>query len=275
MKILVTGHLGYCGVGIVEVLLNYGHQVVGFDRSTSKLSKERDKLREVQGDITNLENLVAAMVGCQAVVHAAVGTRVRDQDAEDYSFVKLPARSIAYDHILPYHINVTGSFYIFETARQLGVRQIVNLSSAAVVFHHIVDREDGNIRQFQLRGDTPPNFRGFYGLNKHLQEQIGAFFARVYELSVVTFRPWWAVDGPTYTNRYGVDLSQDTHPLSPVGLVCRYDLGEAVQRALERPDIQYDVFYPVSGPCSERYFDVEHVQRELSWYPRYTFEELA
>ena len=57
--------------------------------------------------------------------------------------------------------------------------------------------------------------------------------------------------------------------------VFRYDLAEAVQCALKRPDICYDTFYPATGPQSERFFDLEHIRNELGWYPQHTFKELA
>ena len=189
--------------------------------------------------------------------------------------MSLPGRTIEYGNILFYRTAVYGSFNVFETARQIGIHQVVNMSSAAVVFHQIIDRADGSVHECMVDADTPPCDNGFYGFTKHIQEQIAEFYAREYDMSVVTFRPWWVVDGPTCRNRYGVSLTEDTHPLSPAGLVCRYDLGEACRLALDRPDIRYDVFYPVAGPRSEHYFDVEHIQRELGWQPHHTFEELA
>ena len=275
MKILVTGNLGYCGIGIVKVLLEHGCQVTGFDRASPEDWVHRSNFQQVQGDITDLTAILPAMQGCDAVVHAAIGTRVLEEEFQPYSLPRLPDRKIDYSNLLPFHINVTGTFLIFEAARQTGIHQIVNLSSAAVVFHHVIDREDGSVHEYRLEANSPPNFRGYYGMNKHLQEQIGGFYAREYELSTITLRPWWVVDGPANRNRMGIDLTEDVHPLTPAGLVCRYDLGEAVWLALEHPEIRYDVFYPVAGPNCDRYFDVEHLERTLGWKPRYNFQELA
>jgi hypothetical protein len=94
-------------------------------------------------------------------------------------------------------------------------------------------------------------------------------------MSVITLRPWWIVDGPENCNRYGVDLTLDTHPLTPAGLICRYDLGEIIHLALQRADINYDIFYPVTGPDSEQYFDTTHLEDVLGWKPHYDFHELA
>ena len=275
MKIMVTGSRGYVGKGIVQTLLEHGHQVVGFNRSLTEGHRDSEDFREVQGDIADIATLFPAMEECDAVIHSAIGSLRRQQNVKDYKPLSLPGRDSEIGNILFYRTAVYGSFNVFEAARQIGVQQVVNMSSAAVVFHHIIDQADGSVHEFKVDADTPVCANGFYGFTKDIQEQIAEFYAREYEMSVVTLRPWWVVDGPTSRNRYGVSLTEDTHPLSPAGLVCRYDLGEACHLALEHSDIQYDVFYPVAGPMSERYFDVEHIQRELGWQPRYTFQDLA
>ena len=63
--------------------------------------------------------------------------------------------------------------------------------------------------------------------------------------------------------------------MAPAGLVCRYDLGELVNLAMQHPEINYGIFYPVTGPNCERYFDVAPLQSKLGWVPRYSFQELA
>jgi nucleoside-diphosphate-sugar epimerase len=272
MKVLVTGHLGFVGVGIVKVLLEHGHQVVGFDRLVPAANTDHPNFQQVKGDITDLESIQSAIKGCDAVVHAAIGTRVAVKDAGEYNFND---QSLDYSNLLPFRINVSGTFNLFEVARQAGISQVVNISSAAVVFHQLIDRDDNHVHSYQLTAGTPPNYRGYYGMNKYLQEQIGEYFAREYHQSVITLRPWWVVDGPAYQNRMGIDLTRDVHPLTPAGLVCRYDLGELIHLALQHAEIEYDIFYPVAGPNCERYFDVAHLQSSLGWKPRYSFLELA
>ncbi len=271
MKVMVTGNLGFVGVGMVSTLLEHGYTVVGFDRQPAPDQPAAPNFRQITGDITNLEALQAALDGCTAVVHSAIGTRVRDVDVLEYGLAR---EKIDNTNLLPFRINVDGTYNLFEVARQIGIRQVVNISSAAVVYDHIIDRS-GQIQDYRVTADSPPNFRSHYGLTKCLQEQIGDFYAREHDFSVITLRPWWVVDGPAHKNRLGVDLTLDVHPLSPAGLCCRSDVGEMVHLALLRPDIRTDVFYPVTGPNSERYFDMAHAEQVLGWRPRYRFEELA
>ena len=272
MKVLVTGNLGYSGVGITQALLARGCQVVGFDRVPPGELPELPGLEQVKGDLTRVESILSALEGCQAIVHAAIGGRVLEDDLREYSLLD---KKFDFTNLLPFQVNVAGTFNLFEAARQIGIHQIVNISSAAVVFHHIVDPHDGSIHPYRLTAESPLNYRGYYGMNKHLQEQIGDFFAREGGMSVITLRPWWIVDGLENKNRYGVDLTLDIHPLTPAGLICRYDLGELIYLALQRPDIRSDIFYTVTGPGSDRFFDTVHLEGVLGWKPRCDFHELA
>jgi nucleoside-diphosphate-sugar epimerase len=158
--------------------------------------------------------------------------------------------------------------------RRHNVRQCVLLSSAAVVLDHIAG-PDRTVKEYRLDAQTPPNFSSFYALTKLLQERLAEFYARHYQMSVVALRLWWVVDGPTYCTKNGIPLAEDTFYLSPTGMLDRHDLGDVCHLALQRPDIVYEIFYPVAGPHPERYFDVEHIRRELGWYPRYTFEDVV
>ncbi len=248
MKVLVTGNLGFVGIGIVGALLEHGYTVVGFDRQPPAEPLEAPNFQQITGDITNVDALQAALEGCAAVVHSAIGTRVRDVDVREYGLAR---EKIDNTNLLPFRVNVDGTYNLFEVARQLGLRQVVNISSAAVVYDHIIARS-GQVQDYQVTADSPPNFRSHYGLTKYLQEQIGDFYAREHDFSVITLRPWWVVDGPAHQNRLGVDLTRDVHPLTPAGLCCRSDVGQMVHRALQRPDIRTDVFYPVTSPNSER-----------------------
>jgi len=256
MRILVTGSRGWAGAGIVPSLLDHGYEVVGFDLSpVSKDGPRRENLHEVQGDITDPLSILSAMDGIDAIVHAVAG---RD-----------------YDNVSMHQVYVSGTQYLLDVARQRGVRQVIIMSSGAVIRDYLADWDQPMIAHaFKVDARTPPRYHDFYGLVKHLQEELGEFYARQHNMSVVVFRPWWIVDGAKSCTRFGTPLAEDTHPLTPTGLVDRYDLGEACHLALRRPDLVYDVFYPVAGPEAERFFDVAHIRQELGWRPRYTFREL-
>jgi NADH dehydrogenase len=70
MKIAVTGSTGFVGGYVVNELLRRGHGVrVVARRPDGAVSKFNRRVEAAPGDVLNLESLVAAFSGCDAVVH--------------------------------------------------------------------------------------------------------------------------------------------------------------------------------------------------------------
>ncbi|XP_021729595.1 uncharacterized protein LOC110696566 [Chenopodium quinoa] len=71
-KILVTGSSGFLGGKLCHALLNHGYSVRGFDRQTTNLSSLHAAHFEFYfGDITDFSSLLAAVSGCDLVIHSA------------------------------------------------------------------------------------------------------------------------------------------------------------------------------------------------------------
>jgi 3beta-hydroxy-delta5-steroid dehydrogenase/steroid delta-isomerase len=58
--VLVTGGSGFVGTNLVAELLHHGHRLRSFDRTPSPLP-EHPRLHSVIGDITNLDDVTAAV----------------------------------------------------------------------------------------------------------------------------------------------------------------------------------------------------------------------
>lgn len=122
MRVLVTGCTGFAGFHIAKALTAQGHQVVALVRSEEKARKLFTKVgieieRYVVGDIADRPLLAHALQGCDGCVHAAAITPLMaGSDAE----------------IL--RVNVDGTKAVIETAKSLGVSNIVYLSSIAAIF---------------------------------------------------------------------------------------------------------------------------------------------
>jgi nucleoside-diphosphate-sugar epimerase len=270
MKILVTGSRGYCGVAMVTALLDRGHEVVGLDISPLPAGyQERAHHREVQGGITDPDLVYSLMEGCQGVVHAAISRYAPIEPQQ-------PGAPFQRSQIEYYEANISGTFNLLEAARQRNARQFVLISSTAVVLGHLIG-SDNTVYEYRVDAHTPPDFLGPYAFSKYLQEQLCEFHARTYGFSVTVLRPCWVVDGASGLTKFGTPVTNPgaIFSFAPTGFVDRYDLGVACHLALQRPDITYDIFYPVAGTEPERYFDVEHIRQQLGWYPRYTFADGA
>lgn len=116
MRILLTGASGRLARALLPVLLNDDAvtQLIGVDLAPPLL--QHPKYEFLRADF-RAPRALAALAGCDALIHAG--------------FVVMRAR-LGRDRAHMRAINVDGSAALFAHAREMGVRQIVFLSSAAV-----------------------------------------------------------------------------------------------------------------------------------------------
>jgi UDP-glucose 4-epimerase len=177
MVFLVTGGAGFIGSHIVEELLRREHQVRVLDNfSTGKLenlsfSTNSSQLEILEGDIRNPETVARAVHGVDGVFHEG-------------ALVSVPA-TIEQPR-LSFEINATGTFHVFDAARNAGVRRIIFTSSAAVY---------GDSDQLPLKETVPPRPLAPYGLDKLYGEHLGALYHSLYRQEVLALR-YFNVFGP-------------------------------------------------------------------------------
>ena len=121
-RVLVTGGAGYVGSCLVPKLLAAGYPVTVLDLylfGESVLSMVRDNplLREVKGDLRDLNIVQDALKGCSSVIHLAC-------ISNDPSFELNPAlgKSINYDAFRP----------LVKAAKNKGIRRFIYASSSSV-----------------------------------------------------------------------------------------------------------------------------------------------
>lgn len=175
MRILITGGAGFIGSHTAEALLGQGHAVTVFDDfSTGKrenLGGPRPRLSVVEGDVRDFTELMAAMRGCDAVLHLA-------------AVVSVPL-SITRPHFA-HEVNATGSLNVLEAARYLDVRRVVMASSAAVY---------GVPTRLPLAEDTPPQVLSPYAAHKWMGEAYARTYAELHGMHPVCLR-YFNVFGP-------------------------------------------------------------------------------
>ena len=114
MKILVTGGGGFLGQAICRQLAAAGHAVTAFNRNRYAALDEA-KIEQRVGDVANLDSLLAASKGVDAIVHSAgkVGAWGK---LDDY-----------------YEANVRGTDNVLAACDMHGIRKLVFTSSPSVV----------------------------------------------------------------------------------------------------------------------------------------------
>jgi UDP-glucose 4-epimerase len=127
MRVLITGGRGFIGAWTARVLLRAGHDVRTFDKQPNRALFEliagkhgTGRVEHRTGDVTQSDDVDAAVGGCGAIVHLAA--------------VLIPtARK---EPLLGARINVLGTLHVFEAARRHGLSGIAYASSAAVFGPH-------------------------------------------------------------------------------------------------------------------------------------------
>jgi dihydroflavonol-4-reductase len=123
MLVLVTGGTGFLGSHTVAALVRAGHRVRLLARDASRVRPALDPLgvdpgavEVVGGDVTDAAAVLAAVAGCDAVLHAA---SVYSFDSRDRAQMR--------------KVNVTGTKTVLAAARRAGADPIVYVSSFAAL----------------------------------------------------------------------------------------------------------------------------------------------
>jgi UDP-glucose 4-epimerase len=166
MKVLVTGGCGFIGSNLVPHLEAAGHMVRVLD---SEVMGKRHHLGEfkgefLHGDIRNAQDLDAALIGVDAVIHLAADTRVIE--------------SIA-DPALNFDVNVVGSFALMEAMRARSIMRLVNASTGGAI---IGDAEPPVHEEMVPRPIAP------YGATKLAVEGLCSAYSASYGFTAVSLR---------------------------------------------------------------------------------------
>jgi nucleoside-diphosphate-sugar epimerase len=181
VKVLVTGAAGNLGRATIPALSEAGHEVRLLD--FRPLESEHEAL---VGDIRDADDVRRAVAGVDAVVHAAAlhGIHLERWSAHDF-----------------WATNVTGTFNVYEAAREEGVRRVV-LSSSMAVYGRSMRPPPGAWAVIDERTRVDPG--DVYGLTKHLCEELARYHAAAGEIATVSLR--FGMYVPETFVRYGFRL---------------------------------------------------------------------
>ena len=231
MKVLVTGAGGNLGRVLLPALAAAGHEARAADfrppepPSGSEPRGSPGAPEIVELDVRDAEAVRRAAGGVEAIVHGAAlhGVHVKTWPPHDFWWT-----------------NVTGTFNVYEAAREAGVRRVV-LSSTMGVYGDSAQPRDG--ASAFVTEDLPARPNDVYGLSKHLCEELARYYARVHGIATWSLRLGMFV--PETFERYGFRLL--------FGGVDDRDVAQAVLLALSRE--------PAGG------FDVVNVMAETPFEP--------
>ena len=150
MKILVTGANGLLGHHVVMELLEHCEQVSVVVRSTANIYFNLQRVHVFTGDFTDYETLKKAASGCDAVIHAAAVTATHLLHYSDYE-----------------KVNVRGSANVLRACNELGINNIVFISSSNTIGYGTSENPSNEHSPIQF-----PFIHSHYAQSKLAAEQL-------------------------------------------------------------------------------------------------------
>ena len=199
-----------------------------------------------QADIADLGAIKPAFAGVETVVHLAAQ-------------VGNPAWEAVLRH------NITGTYNVFEAAREAGVKRVVFASSGATVSGIESDKPYSDLVAGRYEGLqswpilthlSPLRPSGLYGASKVWGEALGRHYTDAHGLSVICVRIGrvHAEDRPRSAREFSVWCSQR-------------DIARFLESCVDAPEtVRCEIFF-----CTSRnkwgYRDLEHPRAILGWEP--------
>jgi nucleoside-diphosphate-sugar epimerase len=166
MKILITGASGYIGykLAMEAARRNYTVHILVRDMR-SPLLPTHPNIIKFKGDITDKASVMAAMMNCDKVIHAA-------------AIAKLSAK----DNTIFYSVNVEGTRNMLDAALALGVKKFVFTSSGAVI---------GPSGKYPMSENDPriAAFENDYEISKHWAEELVKEYCRRGLFAIIVVAP--------------------------------------------------------------------------------------
>ncbi|HLG72859.1 MAG TPA: NAD(P)-dependent oxidoreductase [Chloroflexota bacterium] len=228
MRIAVTGGMGKLGQWVVRELAAAGHELTVFDRVPGP---EKQAIRYLAGEITDLGQVFGALSGAEAVVHLAAVHRY-GITSDDVTF----------------RTNVLGTFNVHEAAFRLGIPRVVSTSSESVLGWDYRTR-DFLPDYLPIDEDHPVRPQDAYGLSKQAGESISRSYTEKCGMATIVLRPPW-VASPEEMDELGRSGGRRPTRFVLYNYVDARDLAEAYRLAVERPLVGHTVLFTTANDSS-------------------------
>ena len=282
MKVLITGAGGNLGRVLAPALAENGHEPVMMDYRPINTP-----YRFIQGDVTNKAQVLEAVQGMDAIVHAAAlhGIHLAKYSRDDY-----------------WNLNVSGTYNIYEAARESGVKKILLCSTMGVYGRSIVASDNSLAIVTEALPLLPADF---YGQSKKLCEDLARFYSDNDNIKTIAYRLGMFV--PDNFIRYGFRLlkggvdDRDVAQAFVLGLANNsvafdtYNIMADVPFSRDEfpqwrqePTILFEKYFPgISGWVESHgenlealtkmwgyvYWSIDKAKQTLGYHPRYNFPQ--
>ncbi len=256
-KVFITGGCGQCGLALVD--LPYPKVFYDVQACPEALS-EYDY---IQGDLSDVDRLAAAMQGCQTVVHLAASSQVES----------------TWQQVL--ENNILGTRNLLEASRSAGIERVIFASSNHVVGmveikHAPAIYELGYGLLVDEKTETCPD--SDYGVSKQIGEDLGRYYAltggpKFYALRIGTLThedtPFTLADRGVATGKWqrgSLEYQTKTKRNQALWLSKR-DFVQLVTKLLHYSMQDFDIFNAISDN-PRGWLDIRHAKNALGYLPQ-------
>ena len=243
MKVLITGGLGWLGKALSEQV-STRHRVCAFDLERPDVERERSEFEGdvLYGSVTDYSEVLAAVEGQDAVIHAAVASTVTRGQYVDVT------------DTVPFDVNLRGTCNVLEAMRRQGVTRFIQIASAETHVEH----PDGT---FLDDSSTYFGRPSYYDLTKCLQEEICRWFAHHHDLDITLLRLGDIVDTAQGRAKFGEHSWNGS--MATDSWIDRYDVGRACLQLLEQSGAGVEIYHLVGAPSARGRFDIDRTIASL------------
>jgi len=273
MTTLVTGGKGFIGARVCKNLVERGEPVVCIEPKTTpgRLGDLAARLTMVEGDILDYKAIADTLAKYKVdrVIHMVFFS------AEERGVSERPEK--AGDLYKQYTIMNTGTFNLFEAARQAGIKRLIFPSS--IQYHGIPWHGPEPVNE-----QSPAMPNSGYGIGKHLCEYLAHEYNRLLQMEIITVRIPGVYGPGVRIGARGVNLigtqgglgNAVPFPYSSkqeVVLAHVDDIAEIAVRALFLPKMLSPVYHIGGHYCT--FGDMAEIGRKLMPGMQVTFNEAA
>lgn len=183
MKIGVTGGTGFIGQWLLKMFSEEETFVVLTSQKKQNTWYEHPHISYVKGTYSK-EDMMSAFAGCEALIH--LGAVLSDKEREKSFF--------------GYEENIRSSETLFQTAKDLGIQNVVNISSRTVYDHS----KDACFQETMI-----PSPMNYYAVAKLAVEHMAAMYNQKYGVKIKTLR-LAQIFGPGGRNGYMMEIFRKT-----------------------------------------------------------------
>ncbi|MER7273938.1 NAD-dependent epimerase/dehydratase family protein [Dactylosporangium sp. NPDC000244] len=214
-RVLVTGGSGAIGAATATALHRAGVEVSTLDVSAAGPAPH---IRHVRCDVRDLDGMIEALAGADAVVHC--GGLASDRPGREHD---------------TFSVNVAGTCTLLQAAVRAGVHRVVYMSS----INALGCVGGGRPEYLPVDDDHPHRPASAYQISKHLAEEACRQFAGQHGLTTICLRPCYVTHpdaGPVSARPAGPG------PADLFAYLDIRDLTAAVQAALTAPLTGFHAF---------------------------------